>query len=450
LKTQTSLGSSLNELVLLEIGNELGDYAAMLLAGFGIDAIKLEPREGSPSRRIGPFAAPPPSAIRTARTHLFGSADAPPSASSPVSNNGGGDSRSVFFWRYNLNKKSAALDLDHTATRPLLARMAAKADIVLLSGEIETVEQRLELWRELASQNASLIVCTITPFGLTGPYRALKSTDLTQMAMGGIMAVCGYDPDANLEYDTPPIAPAMWHAYHVAGEYAAIAILAAVNFRDLSGEGQFIDVSVHEAVNTCTEIAIPSYIYNGQVVLRQTARHAFPHITQFRLSKSRDDVYMLASLSPFEREARAFAELADQVGIEHVLKTPEYKQLEKEDSRAAYTYRNDLIEQLVARLPAQEVFERAQALGLAWSPIRRPEDNLTDPHFTARHSFAAIHHPELGRDLLYPGTVAGDGEQPHMNYRRRAPELGEHTSEVLEWSGCDRDEIEKLRALGVL
>ena len=450
MKTQTSLGSSLNELVLLEIGNELGDYAAMLLAGFGIDAIKLEPREGSPSRRIGPFAAPPPSAIRTARTHLFGSADAPPSASSPVSNNGGGDSRSVFFWRYNLNKKSAALDLDHTATRPLLARMAAKADIVLLSGEIETVEQRLELWRELASQNASLIVCTITPFGLTGPYRALKSTDLTQMAMGGIMAVCGYDPDANLEYDTPPIAPAMWHAYHVAGEYAAIAILAAVNFRDLSGEGQFIDVSVHEAVNTCTEIAIPSYIYNGQVVLRQTARHAFPHITQFRLSKSRDDVYMLASLSPFEREARAFAELADQVGIEHVLKTPEYKQLEKEDSRAAYTYRNDLIEQLVARLPAQEVFERAQALGLAWSPIRRPEDNLTDPHFTARHSFAAIHHPELGRDLLYPGTIAGDGEQPHMNYRRRAPELGEHTSEVLEWSGCDRDEIEKLRALGVL
>jgi crotonobetainyl-CoA:carnitine CoA-transferase CaiB-like acyl-CoA transferase len=418
LKTQSSLGSSLNEMALLEIGNELGDYAAMLLAGFGVDVIKLEPRGGSPSRRLGPFAD-------------------------------GNPAQSVFFWRYNLNKKSAVLDLDHPAARPVLAGMAARADIVLLSGAIETVEQRLELWRELGRQNASLIVCTITPFGLSGPYRGLKSTDLTQMAMGGIMAVCGYDPDANLNYDTPPIAPAMWHAYHIAGEYAAIAILAAVNFRDLSGEGQFIDVSVHEAVNTCTEIAIPSYIYNGQVVLRQTARHAFPHVTQFRLSKSRDDVYMLASLSPFEREARAFADLADQVGIEHVLKTPEYKQLEKDDSRAAYTYRNDLIEQLVARLPAQEVFERAQALGLAWSPIRRPEDNLTDPHFNARHSFAAIHHPELGRDLLYPSTVAGDGEQPHMNYSRRAPELGEHTREVLEWSGCSPDQIEALRKSGV-
>ena len=419
MKTQSSLGSSLNEIVLLEIGNELGDYAAMLLAGFGVDVIKLEPRGGSPSRRLGPFA-------------------------------NGDPQQSIFFWRYNLSKKSAVLDLDDPAARPVLARMAARADIVLLSGEIETVEQQLELWRELAQQNPSLIVCTITPFGLSGPYRALKATDLTQMAMGGIMAVCGYDPDADLKYDTPPIAPAMWHAYHIAGEYAAITIMAAVNFRDRSGVGQFIDVSVHEAVNTCTEIAIPTYIYNGQVVMRQTARHAFPHITQFRLSKSRDDVYMLASLSPFEREARAFAELADQVGMNHVLKTPEYKQLEKEDSRAAYTYRNDLIEQLVARLPAQEVFERAQALGLAWSPIRRPEDNLADPHFNARHSFADIHHPELGRDLLYPGTVAGDGEQPHINYMRRAPALGEHTNEVLEWSGCLPDEIEELRKSGVI
>ncbi|MBV8771923.1 MAG: CoA transferase [Deltaproteobacteria bacterium] len=416
---QTSLSSSLNQIVVFEIGNELGDYAAMLLAGFGADVIKLEPREGSSSRRIGPFVD-------------------------------GNPERSIFFWRYNLNKKSAVVDTGHPSAGPLLARIAAKADIVLLAGEVETIEGQLQSWRELAQQNRSLIVCTITPFGLSGPHRGLRSTDLTQMAMGGIMAVCGYDPDADLKYDTPPIAPAMWHAYHIAGEYAAIAIIAAVNFRDLGGEGQFIDVSIHEAVNTCTEIAIPTYIYNGQVVLRQTARHAFPHVTQFRLSKSRDDVYMLASLSPFEREARAFAQLADQVGMEHILNTPEYKQLEKEDARAAYTYRNDLIEQLVARLPAQEVFEKAQAVGLAWSPIRRPEDNLTDPHFNARGTFARIQHPELERDLFYPGTVASDSGQPHMNYTRRAPALGEHTSELIKWSGCGPNEVEELRRSGVI
>jgi crotonobetainyl-CoA:carnitine CoA-transferase CaiB-like acyl-CoA transferase len=265
------------------------------------------------------------------------------------------------------------------------------------------------------------------------------------MALGGIMAVCGYDPDGNRKYDTPPIAPAMWHSYHIGGEYAAIAMMAALNFRDLSGEGQLIDVSVHEAINTCTEIAIPTYIYNGETVLRQTARHAMPAVTQMRLCPTADNVYMLASLSPFEREERAFIELADQVGIEHVLRSPEYAELEKQDRRAALTYRNDLIEQVVASLPARELFERAQALGLAWSPIRRPEENLDDRHFAARGSFAEIYHSELGRHLRYPGTVATDGQAPHMHYSRRAPRLGEHTDSVLEWAGFSRDEITSMR-----
>jgi crotonobetainyl-CoA:carnitine CoA-transferase CaiB-like acyl-CoA transferase len=421
LSAQGNLRSALEDLVLLEIGDQSGDYAAMLLAGLGVDAIKLEPRTGSPSRAIGPFAS---------------ESKAP--------------EESVFFWRYNLNKKSVALDLDHAAARSLLDRLAAKADIVLLSGEFENVQHQLEFWREAAEHNPRLILCTITPFGLDGPYRALKSTDLTQMAMGGIMAVCGYDPDEQSHYDTPPIAPAMWHSYHIAGEYAAISILAAINFRDLTGEGQLIDVSIHEAVNTCTEIAMPTYIYNGELVMRQTARHAMVGITQFRLSRSRDDVYMLASLSPFEREARAFTDLADQVGIDHILRTPEYAQLEKDDRRAAYTYRNDLIEQVVASRPAQEIFELAQKVGLAWSPIRRPEDNLSDPHFNARGSFTTIHHPELGRDLRYPATVASDGQEPHMSYTRRAPRLGKHTSEVLEWIGCGPNEITALKNSGAI
>jgi crotonobetainyl-CoA:carnitine CoA-transferase CaiB-like acyl-CoA transferase len=411
-----NLRASLERLVVVEIGDQMGDYAALLLAGLGAEVIKIEPPKGSPSRTIGPFA----------------SADADPE-------------QSIFFWRYNLNKQSVVLDVDNPAALEPLRRILAKADILLLAGEFPTVERRLAQCRQLVEENPRLIRCAITPFGLDGPYRDLKATDLTQMALGGIMAVCGYDPDKDRKYDTPPIAPAMWHSYHIGGEYAAIAIMAALNFRDASGEGQLIDVSVHEAINTCTEIAIPTYIYNGETVLRQTARHAMPAVTQMRLSTSADGVYMLASLSPFEREERAFVELADQVGIEHVLRTPEYAELEKQDRRAALTYRNDLIEQVVASRPAQEILERAQAVGLAWAPIRRPEENLEDRHFAARGTFAEIHHPELGRDLRYPGTVATDGDAPHMHYSRRAPRLGEHTDSVLEWAGCSHDEIAALK-----
>ncbi len=412
-----SLSSSLADLTVLEIGDQIGDYAGLLLAGLGAEVIKLEPPGGSPSRRIGPFAS---------------------SAPDPE--------RSLFFWRYNLNKKSAIVDVDRLEAQAAIEKLASQADIVLLAGEFEAVERRAETWRKLAEANPRLIVCSITPFGLDGPYRALKATDLVQMALGGIMAVCGYDPQPDGTYDTPPIAPAMWHSYHLAGEYAAVAMMAAINFRELTGQGQFIDLSVHEAVNTCTEVAIPTYVYSGMVVKRQTARHAAPNITHARLSTSADGVFMLANLSPFEREQRALAQLADQVGIGHVLGTPEFAQLEKEDRVAAAVYRNDLLVEVVGSLPANEIFHRAQAQGLAWSPIRRPEDNLDDPHFQARGSFAAIEHPELGRTLRYPGTVAIDGRTPHFSYQRRAPRLGEHTEEVMRRAGLDDARIAALRA----
>ena len=411
-----NLRTSHEDIVVVEIGDQMGDYAALLLAGLGAEVIKLEPPTGSPSRSVGPFAS---------------------AAQDPE--------ESIFFWRYNLNKKSVILDFDNPAASGALTRILAKTDILLLAGEFPTVQHRLEQCAQIAKDNPRLVQCAITPFGLDGPYRELKATDLTQMALGGIMAVCGYDPGQDGKYDTPPIAPAMWHSYHIGGEYAAIAMMAALNFRDLSGAGQLIDVSVHEAISTCTEIAIPTYVYNGETVMRQTARHAMPAVTQMRLSTTADNVYMLASLSPFEREERAFIELANQVGIDHVLGTPEYAELEKQDRRAALTYRNDLIGQVVASRPALEIFERAQALGLAWSPIRRPEENLDDRHFAARGSFAEIYHPELGRHLRYPGTVATDGQAPHLDYSRRAPRLGEHTESVFEWAGFSRDEIASMK-----
>jgi crotonobetainyl-CoA:carnitine CoA-transferase CaiB-like acyl-CoA transferase len=151
LKTASSLGSSLNGLVLLEIGNELGDYAAMLLAGLGVDAIKVEPPGGARSRWIGPFAQLDAGAADSSDSAQHSGAPNP--ASPSQSRNFAPDSapeNSLFFWRYNLNKRSAVLDLDHPEARPLAARLAQRADIVLLSGDIETVDQRLELWRELA------------------------------------------------------------------------------------------------------------------------------------------------------------------------------------------------------------------------------------------------------------------------------------------------------------
>src|SRR5690348_15718256 len=196
------------------MGDERGEFAGLLLAMLGAEVIKLEGRRGANSRNMGPFA------------HSEHDAE-----------------QSLYFSRYNLGKKSISLEFEHPEAAALRSRLASRADIIVDSGEATEVERRLKLWREMQEENPRLIICAITPFGLDGPYRDLKMTDLVHLAMGGVMASCGYDPRPDGTYDTPPIAPAMWQSYHIACEHAVLAIFAALHARELSAHGDFIDVS---------------------------------------------------------------------------------------------------------------------------------------------------------------------------------------------------------------
>ncbi len=417
MNTAAALSSALDGTVILECGDERGEFAGLLLASLGADVIKVEGRDGSNSRRFGPFTTPER-----------------------------GPEHSLCFSRYNLGKKSLSLEIDSPAARAALSRLAERADVIVDSGEAVNVERRLSLYRDLQRANPRLIVCTITPFGLDGPYRDLKMTNLTQLALGGVMAVCGYDPRADGTYDTPPIAPEMWQAYHIAGEYAVIAITAALNFRELTGEGDLIDLSIHEAVSTCTEVAMPTYIYNGAIVHRQTGRHAAESRTRPWLRRTLDGRYVKAFLFWGGRDFRVITEMLNEAGLEHDLESDEYRELRKTSPSQAQAHFSDVIDQLVASMTAEEVFHRAQAKGLLWASVRYPEENIDDPHFQARGTFQPVNQPELGRDLNYPVSVATDGKNRATAFTRRAPRLGEHTREILSQAGLTDADLRELAA----
>lgn len=421
MNTAAALSSALDGTVIIESGDERGEFAGMLLASLGAEVIKLEGRRGSNSRRLGPFASPQRDA-----------------------------EQSLCFWRYNLGKKSVNLEVDHPAARGVLERLAKHADVIIDAGEAADVDRRLTLYRVMQASHPRLSVCTITPFGLDGPYRDLKMTDLTQLAMGGVMASCGYDPRPDGVYDTPPIAPAMWQAYHIACEYAVIAITAALNFRELTGAGDLIDLSIHEAVSTCTEVAMPSYIYNAAVVQRQTGRHAAEGRTRPWLRRTKDGRYVKAFMFWGKRDVRVITEMLNEAGIEHDLESEAYRELAERSPSAAQTHFSAMIDQLVASLTAEEVFHRAQAKGLLWASVRFPEENLDDPHFQARGTFQLINQPEIGRALSYPVSVATDGRQRVTAFDRGAPHLGEHTREVLSQVGFSGAEMSALAAEGAI
>jgi crotonobetainyl-CoA:carnitine CoA-transferase CaiB-like acyl-CoA transferase len=421
LNTEALLSSALDGTRVVESGDERGEFAGLLLQSMGAEVVRMEGRRGSGSRRFGPYTT----------------ADGDPE-------------HSLCFGRYNLGKKSISLEPDHPEARNAMHRLVASADVVIDSGAADDVVRRLASYRKVRESNPRLIVCAITPFGLDGPYRDLEVTDLVQLAMGGVMASCGYDPRPDGVYDTPPIAPAMWQASHIACEHAVIAILAALNFRELTGEGDVIDLSIHEAVSTCTEVAMPTYIYNGNVVQRQTGRHAAEGRSRPWLRRTKDGRYVKAFMFWSGREVRVVAEMLDEAGVEHDLNSQEYRDLVKRSPSEANNHFSEMIDRLAASMTAEELFHRAQAKGLLWASVRRPEENLDDPHFQARGTFQPIHHPEISRDLYYPVSVATDGRNRVTAFERGAPRLGEHNREVLSRAGLSDAEIAALVGAGAL
>jgi crotonobetainyl-CoA:carnitine CoA-transferase CaiB-like acyl-CoA transferase len=151
-----------------------------------------------------------------------------------------------------------------------------------------------------------------------------------------------------------------------------------------------------------------------------------------------------------KREARVIGEMLNEVGIEHDLASDAYKELAQKSPVEAQKHFSGWIDKLVAALPMEEVYHRAQAKGLLWASVRYPEENMVDPHFQARGTFQAIHHPELGRDLQYPVSVGTNGKDRVTVFQHGAPHLGEHTQEVLSRVGVSESEIRTLRAEGAL
>ena len=167
----------------IEVADESAEYAGLLLAGLGAEVVKIEPPEGNATRHIGPFLDDRP-----------------------------GPERSLFFWSYNRNKKSVVLDLRTPPACEQLLRLLGGAD-VLLDASCGALNEVLGLDRgALAARFRQLVTARMTPFGDDGPWKDFKGSDLIHLALGGPMMNCGYDPDPNFEYDTPPIAPQIWHA----------------------------------------------------------------------------------------------------------------------------------------------------------------------------------------------------------------------------------------------
>ena len=395
----------------LELADEKGQFCGKLLGDLGAGVVKIEPPGGEPCRHVGPFLDDVPH-----------------------------PERSLSFWHYNTSKRGITLNLETADGRALFRRLAADADVILETfrpGYLDSLGFDFDSLRAL---NSGLILCALTPFGQTGPWRDYLSSDLLHMAAGGEMASSGYD-GADVP-NAPPIAPGGGNAWHMGCHFAYISIMAALVYRTVSGHGQYIDASIHEACALSTEAAIANYVYRGETLRRQTGRHHAAAVTNRTQFRARDGRYVTAlitgGLNP--RNVGNLANLMDSYGMAGDLLDPKYQDPAAIAANASHII-DGLLAAFIASLPAEEVYHAAQERGFTWGAVRAAEQLLDDPHLQDRGFWKQVEHPELKRSFIYPGEAAIYNGSP-WRISRRAPLIGEHNVEIYcDELGLSRGEL---------
>ena len=392
----------LSNLRVLDLGQDVsGPFCARLLADQGADVIKIEPREGDPARRTGPYAGDEPH-----------------------------HEKSIRFLYLNTNKRSVTLDVSKPDGRRLLHRLARWADVL-----VENFEPRVRSSLGLDDQslmevNPKLVVTSISSFGSGGPYSDWKATDLVTSAISGLMYHSG-------DADKAPLRSALSQSLYVAGINAACATLVALFHRLRAEVGGRVDVSVAECMTAHLVQASAVYAYTGGLRGRRPARGA----PLEELMPCQDGHAVVSA-----QGSRPFSAVADVLGIEE-MKGPAFATAEGRIMNGEALEK--LIQQGLAHWKKNDLFHAANKQALVFGMAQGADELYRCPHLSERQFFERVHHPVAG-EAVYPCELVRLSEESFRT-RRAAPLLGEHNTEVYQRvAGLTGDDIEQLRNSAVI
>ena len=404
--------TALDHIRVVELANERISFAGKLLADMGADVILVEPAGGDPSRYYPPFVNDQP-----------------------------GNYRSLYFMHYNTSKRAVVLDLDESKGRQDFRELIATSDVLLESEPRRRLSALGIDYEDLCELQPGLIHVAVTSYGRQAPLSDLPSTDLTLMVAGGPPWSCGYDDHA-----LPPVRGWGFQGHQTGSHFAVMSVLTALLHRDISGEGQFVDVSITSALNVTTEAASYSWLVSEETVQRQTGRHAAVTPTGETQMRCADGRYVNTGVPPrFPQDFSSLLAWLGEVGLEEEFPESVFlemganwegpfdlSQIGTDDTiTAIFMAGREALQLIAANVTAYEFFTGCQQAGLSVGIIYSPEEAFEDEHFKARGFQVELVHDDLGRTVKYPGAPYKLPASPWSIYRR-APHLGEHTDEVLQ------------------
>ena len=387
----------LEHLRILDLSRLLpGPYCTLLFADLGADVIKVEePGKGDYIRWM------PPMVGDVSSGHLA----------------------------LNRGKRSMTLNLKHPEGVETMKRLVRTADVVLESFRPGVMDRLGVGYDALSAENERLVYCALTGYGQDGPYRMRAGHDINYLGYAGVLDIIG-------ERGGPPVVPGVQIAdVGGGGLMAAVGILAALSERERTGRGRFVDISMMDGAMSWLQMHAQAYAITGVLPARGTMRLSGGPAC-YRIYRAADGKYVtVGALEP-----QFWAALCEALGVPDLIE----QQFAPEEEQEVMHKR---LEEIFLRKSRDEWVTELAHLDACFGPLNDMSEAFEDPQVRARAMVREVPTP-LGPMLALgnPLKLHGD-EAPPL---RAAPELGEHTNEILGEIGFAADEVEVLRREGVL
>ena len=370
-----------------------GPFCGKLLAEYGAEVIKVEPKTGDPSRLRGPFPKGEPH-----------------------------PEKSALFLHLNVNKKGVTLDLEEPSDREPFRKLIEGSHVLIESGKPGKLDSLGLGYEDMRRVRPDLVMTSVTPFGQTGPHSGYEFAELTVFATGGAMHREGFP-------DREPLRYGGEMAQYFAGTAAAAVTTAACVKSASTGIGEWIDLSIQECMaGHPHQIGRRTpFAYAGELDPRREphvpfagfgVREAYA-VGTFRC---RDGYVSFLPLGP-----RMWPGFAVMIGRPDLPKDPRF--ITPEDRLERHGELEAMFQEWLDRHSRDQVFTAGQKAGLPCGPVLTVDEAMSDRHFRDRKFFVEIHHPDAGR-LTYPGPPFRLSNADR-NSPRAAPRLDQHKRELL-------------------
>ena len=387
-----------------------GPTCTQLLGDLGAEIIKVErPGHGDDTRKWGPPFL--------------------------KDENGEDSDTAAYYLSANRNKRSLTLDIATAEGQALAKRLIAHCDVLVENFKVGGLAKFGLDYASVAEVKPDIVYCSITGFGQTGPYAPRAGYDYLAQGMGGIMSLTG-------EPEGEPMKVGVGIADVVCGLFAANAIQAALRHRDLTGEGQHLDLALLDTQIAWLVNEGMNYLVSGQVPRRQGNEH--PNIVPYKVLPCSDGYFILAVGN--DAQFQRFCEFAGapELAEDERFKTNANRVRNRE---ALYA----LLPEVTARKPLDAWLEGLAEIGVPSGPVNDLARVFDDPH---------VSHRGMRIKMPYSGSESGELEmmgnpikfsRTPVDYKLPPPKAGEHTDEVLiEMLDLSEEEIAALREAGTI